>query len=153
MPEYLETTIDKFTFKVATGRLYSAEGVWVLWLQPESNSRIRVGLSDYLQQHSGDVAFVHPKPVGTKLAAGDELAELETMKMVLSLPSAVAGTVVEVNQSLDLNPEVVNQDPYDKGWLAVLKVENWEAERAKLLEPPAYFSVMQSQVDEELKQK
>lgn len=150
MPEYLETTIDKFTFKVATDRLYSAEGTWVLWLQPEGNNRIRVGLSDYLQQHSGDVAFVHPKPAGTKLATGDELAELETMKMVLSLPSPVPGTVVEVNQSLDLNPEVVNQDPYEKGWVAVLDVENWEAERTKLLDPPAYFSVMQSQANEEL---
>ncbi len=150
MPEYLETTIDKFTFRVATDRLYSAEGVWVLWVQPESNRRIRVGLSDYLQQQSGDVAFVHPKPVGTKVATGDELAELETMKMVLSLPSPVAGTVVEVNESLDLTPEIVNQDPYDKGWLAVLEVKNWEAERTKLLEPPAYFSVMQSKVNEEL---
>ena len=153
MPEYLETTVDKFTFRVATDRLYSTEGVWVLWVQPQGDSRIRVGLTDYLQQHSGDVAFVHPKPVGTKLAAGDELAELETMKMILTLPSPIAGTVVEVNEVLDLTPEIVNQDPYDKGWLAVLKVENWEAEPAKLLEPPAYFSVMQSQVDEELKQK
>ena len=153
MPEYLETTVDKFTFRVATDRLYSAEGAWVLWVQPQGDNRIRVGLSDYLQQHSGDVAFVHTKPVGTKLAAGDELAELETMKMILTLPSPIAGTVVEVNETLDLTPEIVNQDPYGKGWLVVLKVENWEAERAKLLEPPAYFSVMQSQVDEELKQK
>ena len=151
MSEYLETTVDKFTFRVATDRLYSAEGVWVLWLQPQGGNRIRVGLSDYLQQHSGDVAFVHPKPVGTKLTPGDELAELETMKMVLTLPSPIAGTVVEVNEALDLTPEVVNQDPYDKGWLAVLEVDNWEAERARLLEPQAYFAVMQSQANEELK--
>ncbi len=151
MPEYLETTADKFTFRVATDRLYSAEGVWVLWIQPQGENRVRVGLSDYLQQHSGDVAFVHPAPIGTKLVTGDVLAELETMKMILTLPSPVAGTVVEVNEALDLTPEIVNQDPYDKGWLAVLEVDNWETERARLLEPQAYFAVMQSQVNEELK--
>jgi len=152
MPEYLETTVDKFTFRVATDRLYSPEGVWVFWVQPEGSGRVRIGLTDYLQQHSGDVAFVSVKPPGTKVAAGDELAELETIKMNLSLPAPVSGTVVEVNPALELNPELVNQDPYDKGWLAVLETASWEAERAKLLDPRAYFSVMQSQVDQELKQ-
>jgi glycine cleavage system H protein len=152
MPEYLETTVDKFTFRVATDRLYSPEGVWVFWVQPEGSDRVRIGLTDYLQQHSGDVAFVSVKLPGTKLAAGDELAELETIKMNLSLPAPVSGTVVEVNPALELNPELVNQDPYDKGWLAVLETASWEAERAKLLDPRAYFSVMQSQVEQELKQ-
>jgi len=152
MPEYLETTVDKFTFRVATDRLYSPEGVWVFWVQPEGSDRVRIGLTDYLQQHSGDVAFVSVKPPGTKVAAGDELAELETIKMNLSLPAPVSGTVVEVNPALELNPELVNQDPYDKGWLAVLETASWEAERAKLLDPRAYFSVMQSQVEQELKQ-
>jgi glycine cleavage system H protein len=152
MPEYLETTVDKFTFRVATDRLYSPEGVWVFWVQPEGSGRVRIGLTDYLQQHSGDVAFVSVKPPGTKVAAGDELAELETIKMNLSLLAPVSGTVVEVNPALELNPELVNQDPFDKGWLAVLETASWEAERAKLLDPRAYFSVMQSQVDQELKQ-
>ncbi len=153
MPEYLETTVDKFTFRVATDRLYSPEGVWVFWVQPEGSRRVRIGLTDYLQQHNGDVAFVSVKPPGTKVAAGDELAELETIKMNLSLPAPVSGTVVEVNPALELNPELVNQDPFDKGWLAVLETASWEAERVKLLDPRAYFSVMQSQVDQELKQQ
>jgi hypothetical protein len=70
MPEYLEMTADKFTFRVAKDRLYSAEGVWVL---PEPGStRVRVGLADYLQQHNGDVAFANVKPAGTKLAVGGQ---------------------------------------------------------------------------------
>jgi glycine cleavage system H lipoate-binding protein len=55
MPKYLETTVDKFTFRVTTDRLYTAEGVWVL---PEADGkRLRIGLADYPQQHNGDVAF------------------------------------------------------------------------------------------------
>ena len=151
MPEYLETTFDKFTFRVATDRLYSPEGAWVFHVQQERGSRVRIGLTDYVQQHGGDVAFVHVKTVGTRLAAGKELAEIETIKAILSLPSPVDGTVVEVNQALDATPEIVNQDPYDKGWLAVMEVANWPADRPKLLEPAAYLAVMRSQVDQELK--
>ncbi len=146
MQEYLETTVDKFVFRVATDRLYSPDGVWA---QSEGN-RVRVGLTDYLQQRGGDVAFVHVKPVGTKLAGGDEFAELETIKANQSLFSPVSGTVVEVNSNLSLTPEIINEDPYGKGWLAVIEAADWESERAKLLDPHAYLSAMRSQAEQEL---
>ena len=149
MPEYLETTIDKFTFRVAADRLYAGDGLWAFWVQPEDQTHVRVGLSDFLQQRSGDVAFISVKPAGTVVAAGGELADMETVKTTISLTSPVGGTVVEANPALDLNPEVVNQDPYGKGWLAVLKVANWESERAKLLDPQAYFSLMRQQAEQE----
>ena len=153
MPEYLETTVDKFIFRVATDRLYSPDGVWAFWVESQGNGRVRIGLTDYLQQLNGDVAFVHVKPVGTKLAAGDEFAELETIKANVSLFSPVSGTVVEVNPDLDLSPEVINQEPYGKGWLAVIEATDWEADRAKLLDPQAYLSAMRSQAEEELKKQ
>jgi glycine cleavage system H protein len=153
MPEYLETTVDKFIFRVATDRLYHCDGVWAFWLESEGNGRVRVGLTDYLQQLNGDVAFAHVKPVGTKLAAGDEIAELETIKANVSLFSPVGGTVVEVNPDLDLSPEVINQEPYGKGWLAVIEATDWQADRAKLLDANAYMAAMRSQAEEELKKQ
>jgi glycine cleavage system H protein len=153
MPEFLEKTFDKFTFRVATDRFYSSEGVWAFWVQPQEDNRMRVGLTDYLQQHSGDVAFVSIKPEGTILAPGEELAEIETIKMVLSLPAPVGGKVVEVNTALEMNPETVNKDPYGQGWLAVMEPTDWEGDRAKLLDAQSYFAVMQSQVEEELKER
>ena len=149
MPKYLEMTADKFTFRVATDRLYSPEGVWVL---PEPGStRVRVGVADYLQQHNGDVAFANIKAVGTKLAAGGKFAEIETIKAMVDLPAPINGTIVEVNGALNMSPEAINQDPYEKGWLAVLEPAAWEEERSKLLGPAAYFAVMQKQVEEDLK--
>jgi glycine cleavage system H protein len=144
--EYLETTVDKFVFRVATDRLYSPEGVWVQC----QGSKVRVGLTDYLQQRGGDVAFVHVKPAGTKLAGGDEFAELETIKTTQSFSLPLSGTVAEVNSNLSLNPEVINEDPYGKGWLAVIEAADWESERAKLLDPHAYLSAMRSQAEQEL---
>ncbi len=149
MSEYLEATVDKFIFRVANDRLYSAEGVWAL----AEGSRVRVGLTDYLQQLNGDVAFVHLKPVGTKLELGDEFAELETIKATVSFFAPVRGTMVEVNADLDLSPEVVNQEPYGKGWLAVIEATDWEADKAKLLDPQAYLSAMRSQAEQESKKQ
>lgn len=63
MSEFLETTVDKFTFKVATDRLYTAEGVWAKL----DGDLVRVGLSDFVQQRSGDVAFAEVKPAGTQV--------------------------------------------------------------------------------------
>lgn len=153
MPEYLEATVDKFIFRVATDRLYSADGVWAFWLESQENGRVRVGLTDYLQQLNGDVAFAHVKPVGTKLVAGDEIAEIETIKATVSLIAPVSGTLVEANGDLELSPELINQEPYGKGWLAVIEVTNWETDRAGLLEPQAYLSAMRSQAEEELKKQ
>ncbi len=149
MPQYLEMTADKFTFRVATDRLYTKEGVWVL---PEADGkRARVGLADYLQQHNGDVAFANVKPAGTKLAAGDQFAEIETIKAMVDLHAPVGGTVVEVNGGLNMSPEMINQDPYEKGWLAVMEPAAWGEDRSKLLGPATYFAVMQKQVEEDLK--
>ena len=113
--------------------------------------RVRIGLADYLQQRSGDVAFATVQPVGTKLAAGERLAEIETIKTMVELPSPVSGTVVEVNPALDTTPELINQDPYNKGWLAVIETASWDTERATLLEPEAYFKVMEAEAKEEAK--
>jgi glycine cleavage system H protein len=150
VPDYIETTVDKFVFKIATDRHYSSEGVWALWVESQGNGWVRIGLTDYLQQLNGDVAFAHVEPVGTKLAAGDEFAQLETIKANLSLFSPVGGTVVEVNPDLDRSPEIINQDPYGKGWLAVIEGADWAREHTKLLDSHAYLSAMKLQAEKEL---
>ncbi len=150
MPEYLETTVDKFIFKVAADRLYSPEGVWVLWLEPQEDGQVRLGLTDYLQQYGGDLTFATVKPVGTTVAVGEEFAEIETIKTTIVLYAPVAGAIVAVNADLELTPEVVNQDPYEAGWLVTLRPSNWEADRAKLLDPEGYLAVMRRQAEEEL---
>jgi len=149
MTEFLETTVDKFTFRVATDRRYSKDG---LWIRPEEGGRlVRLGLSDFLQQSSGDVAFAEVKPAGTVLAAGDQVASIETIKVVLDLPSPVGGRITEVNPNMDVTPESINQDPYGEGWLAKIEAGDWETVRSGLLEPEAYFALMRRQAEEEAK--
>lgn len=147
MTEYLEKAVDKFIFRVAADRLYSADGVWAL----AEGNRVRVGITDYAQQLNGDATFVHLRTAGASLAIGDEFAELETIKATVSFFAPLRGAVTEVNTDLELSPEFVNQEPYGKGWLAVIEATDWQSDRAKLLDPQAYLSVMQSQAEEALK--
>jgi len=168
MPEFLEATIDKFIFRVAADRRYSRDGVWVQ--ECGGDGQVRLGASDYVQQRSGDAAFVHVKPAGTRLASGDEFAEMETIKATVGLVSPVAGEIVEVNKDLDLSPENVNQDPYGKGWMAVVQAAELgdcldfraaghqpkvgrglsPSDRARLLDPAAYLSAVRAQAEEEI---
>ena len=145
MPDYLETTVDKFIFRVATDRLYSPEGAWAL----ADGDRVRIGITDFLQQLNGDVAFAEVKAEGTAVAAGDEVATIETIKANVEVPSPVGGTVVEANPALAMSPEAINQDPYGEGWLAVLEASDWPKDRDTLLDPGAYFELMKGQAEEE----
>jgi glycine cleavage system H protein len=145
MLEFLEFTIDKFTFRVGTDRWYDAAGVWAM---PEGEN-VRIGVSDFLQQRSGDVAFAEVKSAGTHLAQDDDIAVIETIKVDITLGSPVNGTIVEVNPALETAPEFINQDPYGKGWLAVVGASNWETDRAHLLDPQTYFERIKKQVEEE----
>lgn len=148
MPEeILKVTVDKFNFLVPKGLAYSNAGVWV---KLEGN-RARLGLSDFSQQSSGDVVFVNIKPVGTALERGNEFAEIETVKVNVSLPSPVKGTIVEVNPSLVEEAEQINQDPYGKGWLAIIEVADWESDHTYLLDADAYFALVKDQAEAEMK--
>jgi glycine cleavage system H protein len=145
VPEHLETTVDKFIFRVAADRLYTRDGVWV---QLDGNLA-RVGVTDYVQQRNGDVAFVHLKPLWTRLDTGDEFAEIETIKVTQSLFSPLGGTLVQINPALEDAPEAINQDPYGAGWLAVIEAANWEIDRGNLLDPHAYLAAMRSEAEQE----
>ena len=142
----LELAVDKFLFRFPADLYYSEAGIWVRF----EGRRARIGLSDFTQQRNGDVALAEPKEVGTMVRLGDEVAVVETIKVNLSIPSPVGGKVVEVNNDLLPSPELVNQDPYGKGWLAVLEVEDGEAARDALKTAADYLALATVQAEAEV---
>ncbi len=140
--EYLEATVDKFVFRVPRNRRYSEADVWA----KREGERVRVGLTDFLQQKSGDVGFVTPKEVGTVLAKDEELAAVETIKVDLIIPAPLAGIVVAVNEALNAQPELVNSDPYGEGWLAELEL-NDPADFESLRDAESYLPQMQARAE------
>ena len=147
MTEYLETTVDKFIFKVATDRLYTSEGLWA----KNEDSLVRIGVTDFFQQRNGDIAFVNLQPIDSVLKLGDEIASVETIKVNLSLASPLTGKIINVNKNAEAKPEIINQDPYGEGWLYKLSADNWPDESRKLLTPQQYFVIMKKEAEEEVK--
>ncbi len=146
MPEFLELTVEKFTFKVATDRLYGPEGMWA----KEEDGTVRVGLSDFFQQRNGDVAFAEITGEGSELEVDDEIAVIETIKVDISLPSPLAGTIVEVNPAMEMEPEKINFDPYGDGWLALMEPQDWGEAQGLLLTPQAYYERIKVEAEEEV---
>lgn len=147
MSEYLQLTVDKFNFKVAVDRLYTADGLWV----KNDASTALIGLTDYFQQHNGDIAFVNLESIGSSRKAGDELATVETIKVNISLPSPVSGEVIKINEKAVSRPEIIHEDPYSAGWLCEMALNNWTEESTKLLSPDQYLAHIKKESEEELK--
>jgi len=143
--DYLETTVDKFIFRVKVGCLYSETGVWVN--MDGASGVARLGLSDYTQQSSGDVAFVSLPEPGQAVAAGKELATVETIKVDLEVQAPFDGEVVAGNEALEDAPELINQDPYGRGWLVEVRPAQWPV--ASLLDAEKYLVVMTAQAEAE----
>jgi len=147
--EFLEIIIDKFVFKVKKDYFYSKTNVWV---QLEDDL-VRVGITDFKQQTIGDVAFVEFSPDDNELSPDSELARIETIKVISDVQSPVSGTLHQVNEKLETSPELINEDPYGKGWLALIKPKDWSADRTNLLTAEAYLELLRRQAEEEMKKR
>lgn len=145
MSELLQFTVDKFTFTIPADRLYHPAGLWVL----ERDGQLVVGVTDFFQQNSGDVAFAEMVEAGSTVLAGERLGDIETIKVDVELPSPVSGTLVEVNERLELEAEIINQAPYGDGWLVVIEPAAWDGERTGLMSARAYFDHSRAQALEE----
>ncbi len=113
---------DKYEFP--EGLYYSKDH---LWLKIEGDV-VRVGVTDLAQQAAGPIVYVRLVPKGKVVEAGKPLGTMETGKWVGPLKSPVSGTIVEVNEALKSQPKLLNEDPYGKGWLAVIKPSKLEEE-------------------------
>lgn len=149
MSEILEFTVDKFSFTIPTDRLYHPDGLWV----QERDGQLLVGVTDFFQQNSGDVAFAEVAEPGTAVAIGERLANIETIKVDAELPAPVSGAVADVNEKLELEAEIINQDPYGAGWLAAIEPTAWAAEQAALMSPQAYYEHSRAQALEEIRKQ
>lgn len=143
MTDFLQTTIGKFIFRVKTGCWYTGSGLWLAG--PDEAGAVRVGLTDFMQQSSGDIAFVELPQAGRRVETGGELANIETVKVDVGLASPCAGVILAVNEALDATPELINEDPYGAGWLVDVQPDAWPI--PGLLDPPAYLALMTAQAE------
>ena len=112
---------------------FSEDHVWVLEMGPT----VRIGISDYGQEQLGEILSAALCEVGRFLEPGDTFGEVESQKTVIELPSPVTGTVRAVNEAIRDDPSVINVDPYGKGWLVEVEIDEPE-ELERLMNSESY---------------
>jgi glycine cleavage system H protein len=110
------------------------------WLRTEGETGY-VGITDFAQGELGDVVFVEIETVGETLKREEVFGTIEAVKTVSDLFMPVGGEVLEVNPALEESPDVVNKDPYGKGWMIRIKITD-PAESGKLLTPEKYQALL-----------
>ena len=110
------------------------------WIRVEGEEAV-VGITDYAQSQLGDIVFVECETVGDALEAGETFGTIEAVKTVSDLYLPVAGEVLEFNEELEGEPELVNKDPYGKGWIVKIKISD-ETELDGLLNADTYKAII-----------
>jgi glycine cleavage system H protein len=110
------------------------------WIRIDGTTGV-IGITDYAQGELGDIVFVEVPPIGRKVEAGQVFGTVEAVKAVSDLYSPITGEIVDVNKEIQDSPELVNKEPYERGWMIKVKIEN-EAELASLLDLAAYKNLI-----------
>ena len=116
-----------------TDRKYAESHEWHL----VEGDTVTIGITEHAVDQLTDITFVEMKPAGTTIGAGDAVGEVESVKTTSDIYSGVAGEIVEVNGALNDSPELINSDPYGKGWLVKVKVSDASG-LDKLMDASAY---------------
>lgn len=110
------------------------------WIRIEGDIAY-VGITDYAQEQLGDIVFVDISTIGETLKAGDTLGTIEVVKTISDIFLPIGGEVLEQNEELADRPELVNQDPYGKGWLIKMKLAA-NVDTSSLLDAEAYKALL-----------
>ena len=113
------------------------------WIKKQSDGTLLIGITDFAQQQLGDLVFVETPKVGRKVSAGEACAVVESVKAASDVYAPVAGEVLESNAQLADAPELLNSDPYGKGWMWKLNPAN-AADVDKLLDADGYRKVVEA---------
>ena len=119
---------------------YTSEHEWVR-TPGDTEGSVRVGITDFAQDALGDIVYVSLPQVGDAVTAGDTCGELESTKSVSDIYAPVTGEVVAVNTALDSTPELVNNDPYEGGWLFEVSVAD-ATQLESLMDAAAYQATL-----------
>ncbi len=104
-----------------------------VWFKETGDGNVKVGMTAVAAAMAGQLVAVTPKKVGRSVKAGKSCATVESGKWVGPAKSAAAGEIVEINDSVVAKPDTANDDPYDAGWLVILKPEDWDSVKGGLV--------------------
>ena len=113
------------------------------WLKRDADSpdEVTIGITEFAQEQLGDVVYLELPPEGTALTVGEPFGEIESAKTVAELFAPVGGELIRVNAELEERPELVNESPYDEGWIVRVRLAD-ASDLDQLLDADAYQSLI-----------
>lgn len=114
------------------------------WIRDEGDGMVYVGITDHAQAQLGDLVFVELPEIGASLDRGADCAVVESVKAASDVFSPLSGEVIEINESLEDTPELINQDPYGDGWIFKMSLSDLD-EMHELLDAAAYAEFVASE--------
>jgi glycine cleavage system H protein len=117
-------------YEVPEGLYYSKDFEWI----KIEGDKVRMGVTDYAQKSLREIVYAELPSAGSEVKQGEPYGTVESVKAVSDLVAAISGTVEEVNEEVQSKPELLNEDPYEKGWLVVVKPANLQAELTNLMD-------------------
>jgi len=144
--EYETFQSGKFIFRIPKNAevFFNENDCWA-WV---NGNRARIGVTDYVQQNLSDILYFYPPEIGDDIDQFGELGSIESSKAVFELVSPFRGKVVAINEKLVTNPELINENPYEKGWVAELELTDQEGDKELLIGFERYFEITQKKVEE-----
>ncbi len=117
-------------YEVPEGLYYTKE---FEWLKIEGD-KVRVGVTDYAQKQLREIVYAELPAAGGAIKQNDPYGTVESVKAVSDLVAPISGAIEQVNAEVQSKPELLNEDPYNKGWLLIVKPSNLQAELANLMD-------------------
>lgn len=127
-------------YEVRDGLLYTKEHEWAKMLE---GNRVLVGITDYAAKLLHEVVYVTLPSVNSEVKYMQSLGTVESVKAVSDIFSPVTGIIVRINEKLAMHPELVNNFPYDEGWLVEINATNFSSEKSGLMSAMAYASFLE----------
>lgn len=124
-----------------TDRVYSKDHEWV---KDQGDGTAIIGITDYAQEMLTDIVFVELPPIGKKVAQGEPVAVVESVKSVSDVYAPVGGEVIDVNTALENAPDLMNSDAFGDGWIAKLKLTD-AAQLTSLMNAQAYDALLKEE--------
>ncbi len=117
-------------YEVPEGLYYSKEFAWI----KIEGDKVRMGITDYAQKQLREIVYAELPSAGTEVKQNEPYGTVESVKAVSDLVAGVSGTVEEVNAEAQSKPELLNEDPFNRGWLIIVKPANLQAELPSLMD-------------------
>ncbi len=132
-------------YRILKDRFYTKEHEWCL---VEEGNKARIGITDYAQSELGDIVYVELPELNQEVEQNDTVANIESVKSVAPVYAPVSGKIVDINSELENSPELINEYPYEDGWICVIEMRD-PTEVEDLLSPEEYAEYVKELVEEE----